>query len=198
MPISSRCAVGIDEVGRGPVAGPVTVGVCVVPEGFDLRSFEGIRDSKKLSQKKRESWFLKLTELKAQGKLDFACASVPAFEIDAIGISKAIEKAMSEALGALGLDPELSDVYLDGSLRAPKEFASQQTIIKGDEKVPVISAASIAAKVTRDRYMEEQAVSYPDYGFEAHKGYGTNAHYLAIKKQGVSPLHRKSFLTAIL
>jgi ribonuclease HII len=198
MSINTLHIVGIDEVGRGPLAGPVTICACKVARGFDFARFKGIKDSKQLSAQKREEWFHKLSELKSAGELDFAHASVSAEEIDGAGIVKAIEKAIHVSLDALALVPEATEVFLDGSLKAPKRFAIQQTIIKGDEKIPIISAASIVAKVMRDRHMEEQSRLYPDYGFESHKGYGTDAHCRAIRKFGVSPIHRKSFLSNIL
>ncbi|HEU0081003.1 MAG TPA: ribonuclease HII [Candidatus Paceibacterota bacterium] len=190
--------VGIDEVGRGPLAGPVTLCACAVRHGFDMGHFAGIKDSKKLSPQKREEWFHRISELKAAGKLDLAYFSVTAADIDAMGISHAIERAIHECLDALRLPAETTQIFLDGSLRAPKRFPLQETIIKGDEKVPIISAASIVAKVMRDRHMEEQAALYPEYGFDAHKGYGTAAHCLAIRTHGATPIHRKSFLTRIL
>lgn len=190
--------VGIDEVGRGPLAGPVTLCACAAPVDFDLAHFDGIRDSKKLSAQKREEWFSKISMLRSSGELDFAHASVTAAEIDTVGISKAIEKAIHLCLEALKLDPETTEIFLDGSLRAPRRFEIQQTIIKGDEKIPLISAASIVAKMTRDRYMEEQAQVYPGYGLEHHKGYGTAEHYKAIKKFGISPIHRRTFLRSII
>ncbi len=190
--------VGIDEVGRGPLAGPVTLCACVVRHGFDMDHFKGIKDSKKLSPQKREEWFHRISELKAKDMVDFAHFSVTAAEIDSMGISWAIERAVHECLAALDLPHETTQILLDGSLHAPKKFPMQETIIKGDEKVPIISAASIVAKVMRDRYMEEQAALYPDYGFESHKGYGTSAHCLAIRKHGITPIHRKSFLSGIL
>jgi ribonuclease HII len=190
--------IGIDEVGRGPLAGPVLLCAMSVPHDFDFKHFEKIRDSKKLSPQKREEWFLKISELKSKGELDFAFAAVSAEEIDGTGISHAIEKAIHLCLDALNLDPSSTQIFLDGSLKAPKKFTSQETIIKGDEKIPVISAASIVAKVVRDKYMTEQAAVYPLYGFDEHKGYGTAKHLKAIHKLGITPLHRKSFLTNIL
>lgn len=189
--------VGIDEVGRGPLAGPVTLCACAVSNSFDMDVFFGIKDSKKLSPQKREDWFIKITKLKSEAHLDFAFFSVPASEIDDIGISKAIQKAIHEVLRSLSLPISSTQIYLDGSLHAPKEFIFQETIIKGDEKIPIISAASIVAKVMRDRYMEEQGTKYPVYGFETHKGYGTATHIKAIQENGPSPLHRRSFLKNI-
>lgn len=190
--------VGIDEVGRGPLAGPVTLCACVVLYTFDMAHLKGIKDSKKLSPQKRQEWFLKISDLKAKGMTEFSLFSVPALEIDSMGISKAIERAIHECLEALHLPCETTQIFLDGSLRAPKKFSMQDTIIKGDEKVPIISAASIVAKVTRDRFMEEQAILYPGYGFEEHKGYGTDKHRRAIRRLGVTPIHRMSFLGNIL
>jgi ribonuclease HII len=190
--------IGIDEVGRGPLAGPVTLCACAVPHDFDFSYFDGIRDSKKLSAKKREEWHAKISALKASGALDFAHASIEAAEIDRVGISRAIEEAVRLCLVDLKLNPELVEVRLDGALKAPREYARQKTIIKGDEKEPVISAASIVAKVTRDRYMTEISFAYPVYGFAAHKGYGTAMHIEAIREHGPSPIHRHSFIKSII
>jgi ribonuclease HII len=163
-----------------------------------MAHFSGIKDSKKLSPQKREEWFHKISALRSQGLVDFAYAAVTATEIDSVGIARAIEKAVHECLDALKVPYDATKIFLDGSLRAPRRFLMQETIIKGDEKVPIISAASIVAKVMRDRYMEEQAEAYPGYGFDAHKGYGTPAHLLALRKLGPTPLHRMSFLSHIL
>ncbi|MDP1625156.1 MAG: ribonuclease HII [bacterium] len=193
--------VGIDEVGRGPLAGPIAFCACVVAHGFDYGHLEGIKDSKKLSPQKRAEWFHKLSAMKAVGTMNFSYVEVPADKIDSMGLPWAIERAIHECLDTLhaaeALDPQITQVFLDGSLRAPKKFVLQETIIKGDEKVPVIAAASIFAKVMRDRYMEEQAKVYPQYGFDAHKGYGTAAHLLAIRKHGLTPIHRRSFLSKV-
>jgi ribonuclease HII len=194
--------IGIDEVGRGPLAGPVTVCACAIPSDFDLSKFSNIKDSKKLSAAKRDEWFAAITGMRDRGELDFAFTSVSSDEIDAIGIAVAIQKALDTSLAqivdSLGISPESVEVMLDGSLHAPKKFARQQTIIKGDEKIPVISAASIVAKVMRDCHMDEMAIAYPDYGFEKHRGYGTSAHCLAIRKLGPTPIHRRSFLRNFL
>ncbi len=191
--------IGIDEAGRGPIAGPVSVGVCMIPVDFDTAFFSGIRDSKQLSEAKREAW---LRKMRAHPDIVFAAALVGAAHIDKKGIVNAIETAMARALArvlaARGQNPgkrlDHIQVLLDGSLRAPPEFKNQQTIIKGDEKIPVISLASIAAKVTRDRHMVRFAKKHPEYGFEVHKGYGTKMHYERVKKHGVSVMHRRSFL----
>jgi ribonuclease HII len=190
--------IGIDEVGRGPLAGPVTLCACAVPSDFDSSHFEGIRDSKKLSEKKRGEWHTRISDLKAKKMLDYAHASIPADEIDRIGIARAIEEAVRLCLVELDLAPDMVEVRLDGALKAPKEYTNQKTIIKGDEKEPVISAASIVAKVVRDGYMTEISATYPAYGFATHKGYGTALHIRAIKEHGVSPLHRRTFLSRII
>lgn len=190
--------VGIDEVGRGPLAGPVTLCACKITHNFDLTQFDGIKDSKKLSAKKRDEWFLKISQLKSKGELDFAYSFISAKEIDDNGIAPAIKKALEECLEALELEHAKTQILLDGSLHAPEKFSIQETIIKGDEKIPLISAASIVAKVMRDMYMTEQGTLYPEYGFEKHKGYGTEAHIKAIKKHGISTLHRKTFLKNIM
>lgn len=189
--------IGIDEVGRGPVAGPVTV--CAFQMKQDLLKSKiknqklKIRDSKKLSKTQREQWFKVIKKWKQEDLCDFTVVSISAKEIDRIGISQAIRKCVSKCLYTLDAKP-YTLILLDGSLKAPVEFKNQKTIIKGDEKEPAISLASIAAKVTRDTYMRNQAKKYLAYGFETHVGYGTRKHYEAIKKNGLTPLHRRSYL----
>jgi ribonuclease HII len=198
--------IGIDEVGRGPLAGPVTVCACAMPANFDASKFAGIKDSKKLTPKKREEWFVAISGMKERGELDFAFTSIPADEIDRIGIAVAIQKALDTSLeavmaqlsGGKRLNPSDVSVMLDGSLHAPAKFTQQETIIKGDEKIPVISAASIVAKVVRDRHMDEMDAAHPGYGLAGHKGYGTAVHCAAIRKLGPSPIHRRSFLRNFL
>jgi len=191
-----KYSVGIDEAGRGPLAGPVAVGAVRIKAGFDMKFFEGIKDSKKLSAKKREKWFLKAEEARKRGELDWAVSLVSEKGIDKAGIAPAIRSGIERCLKKLSA--ETTDrIFLDGGLKLPKEYLYQETIIKGDEKIAVISLASICAKVTRDKYMTELSKKYPDYGFEIHKGYGTRAHIAAIKKHGASDVHRKSFLKNI-
>ena len=194
IPKEISTLVGIDEVGRGPIAGPVTVCACRVPRNFDFRQFRGIKDSKQLSAEKRDAWHAKLSGLQDAGALNYAFAFVSAREIDENGIVYAIKKAIRESLDALSLDPRTTKIFLDGALKAPEEFAFQETIIKGDEKVPLISAASIVAKVMRDKHMVEESLRYPRYGFESHKGYGTDLHYKMLRELGPSPIHRKTFI----
>lgn len=190
--------VGIDEVGRGPIAGPVAVcSFKCEPSFFDTISIDTpLRDSKKLTKKQREKWFEFLKEEKAQGNCDFAVSLVSAEWIDKVGIVRAIQKALDSSLSKLEANQDLLDahIFLDGGLKAPLKFKNQETIIKGDELHPVISFASIVAKVSRDALMSKYADEYPEYGFENHVGYGTKAHYDAIKKHGVSVLHRKTFI----
>ncbi len=195
--------IGIDEAGRGPLAGPVSVGLVLTSTPIhpeikkELRKIKG-KDSKKLSHEKREMWFEKLQIWKQEGKINFYVSLIPAKIIDSKGISYAIQKAMKECLDNVNADCKNCRVLLDGSLYAPQEFVNQKTIIKGDEKEPFISLASIAAKVTRDRYMAKIALKFPLYGFEIHKGYGTLSHRKLIRKHGITPLHRATFCKNII
>lgn len=191
--------VGIDEVGRGPIAGPVAVcSFKCEPRFFDNISIDTpLRDSKKLTKKQREKWFEYLKEEKKKGNCDFAVSLVSADWIDKVGIVRSIQKALDSSLKKVATNPKEVSVYLDGGLKAPKEFINQETVIKGDELHPVISCASIVAKVSRDALMAKYAEEYPEYGFKNHAGYGTKAHYEAIKKHGVTVLHRKSFIRNI-
>lgn len=185
---------GVDEAGRGPLAGPVSVGVVAVPEGFDVaREFPGVADSKKLSEKNREKIFALLEMREKVGDVRFIVEFENAETIDNEGITVAVRRALSRGVNALAPDAALVRVQLDGALRAPPEY-SQETIINGDELIPLISLASIAAKVMRDRLMVEAAKEYPLYGFEQHKGYGTRAHYEMLEKYGLCAIHRRSFI----
>lgn len=176
------------------MAGPVAVGVAVVLEGFDvLREFPGVADSKKLSEKRREEIFKILEARVALGDVQFKVEFEDAKIIDEEGIVTAVWRALDRGVNALAPDASLVHIQLDGALRAPSEY-SQETIINGDEHIPIISLASIAAKVMRDRLMVELAKEYPEYGFEKHKGYGTRAHYEALEKHGLCDIHRHSFI----
>ena len=213
--------IGVDEAGRGPLAGPVSVGVVLVPRDFDWNLISGVNDSKKLSAKRREVIFKRALELVAAGKLQYSVQMPSAKMIDKKGIAQVIRTAMAKSLrevmvenprGPLGrksrrdLDtPEFGSrsrldvgevvVKLDGSLYAPAEYVHQETIIKGDAKEKVIGLASIMAKVTRDRYMEKIAKksAFQVYNFAQHKGYGTLAHRTAIAEHGLSSEHRASY-----
>ena len=192
--IQMRYIVGIDEAGRGPLAGPVAVGVVKVNK---LKKFnklvKGIKDSKKLSEAKREEWFEKLHEVEPRVKTKFAVYLISEKIIDKHGIAYAIRLGIKKCLIKLKVSDN-SKIFLDGGIKAPENFLHQTTIIKGDEKIPVISLASICAKVTRDRFMIKLSKKYPQYNFHIHKGYGTLMHRKLIKKHGPSPAHRKSFL----
>lgn len=185
--------VGIDEAGRGPLAGPVAVGVVRVNIDFNKRFFRGIKDSKKLTEKKREIWFELAKKKKQEGEIDFAVSLISERIIDREGIVQAISLGINKCLTKLKI-PKDSKIFLDGGIKAPADFIFQKTIIKGDEKVAVISLASICAKVMRDRYMVRLSKKYPKYGFDIHKGYGTLGHRQNIKKHGPTKVHRKSFL----
>ncbi len=196
--------IGIDEVGRGPLAGPVAVGaVLIYSEHYRrvAKLFPVIKDSKKLSANKREEWLAKIRAAEKSGFLKTAVSLVSASVVDKKGIVPSIKTALAKSLKQLEAlhRPSLcsAKVLLDGGLKAPVHYKNQKTIIKGDEKELVIALASIVAKVTRDALMVKLGKKYPVYGFEQHKGYGTRAHYVAIKKHGINPHHRKSFLKTI-
>lgn len=180
-----NCVCGVDEAGRGPLAGPVFAAAVILPKGYVI---EGVNDSKKLSEKKREELFEKI---KSEA-LCYSVASVDEKIIDEINILNATFLAMEKAVEGLKIHPDF--VMIDGN-RAPKSLDIHcQTVVKGDAKSASIAAASILAKVSRDRYMLEMAEKYPEYCFEKHKGYGTKLHYEMLDKYGVSEIHRKSFL----
>ncbi len=200
--------IGIDEVGRGPIAGPVAVGAvaikldthCNQPMARDMyqKLFAGIdvkiKDSKKLSPQKRSEVFQYVSRWQKEQRLKYTVSFISSQVIDEIGISRSIYQAICDCLSELNLEPERTLILLDGSLRAPKEYRFQHTIIKGDEKERIIALASIVAKLSRDDVMEQYSLLYPEYQFEEHKGYATHAHYKCVKKYGLSPLHRRSFL----
>ncbi|MHB8913946.1 MAG: ribonuclease HII [Minisyncoccota bacterium] len=198
-----RFTLGVDEAGRGPLAGPVAVGVVAVAEGFDVAlEFPGVNDSKKLTEKKREELYGMLAARVAKGDARFAVEFEDASAIDADGIAPAVRRALARGVNALTKCGSLTSlvlgksdfhILLDGSLVAPAQY-SQETIIHGDLLVPLISLASVAAKVERDRLMVALAAEYPQYGFERHKGYGTKDHYEALEKHGLCAIHRRSFI----
>lgn len=208
--------IGVDEAGRGPLAGPIAVAAIVAtvmgpanPKLKILNSkqvqnikfknqkfLKGIRDSKKFSPKQRNEWMKVLKK-----SFEYSVTMVGPQIIDRIGIQRATKLAVARALRNLlrnKLRNKLPDhVLLDGLLAAPKCY-SQQTIIRGDQTVPLISAASIIAKVHRDKKMKRLHKIYPEYCFECHKGYGTKMHYKKIKKNGLLPIHRRSFLKNLI
>ncbi|MFZ2484718.1 MAG: ribonuclease HII, partial [Minisyncoccia bacterium] len=185
--------VGIDEAGRGPLAGPVAVGAVKVLPGFGRKFFKGIKDSKKLSEEDRELWFALATEAHKRGELDFAVSLVSEKVINRKGISYAIRLGIKRCLAALDVSED-SQIFLDGGIKAPENFTHQLTVIKGDEKIPIISLASIVAKVTRDRKMVRLSKKFPKFNFHIHKGYGTSMHRQAIRKYGSTEAHRQTFI----
>jgi len=195
--------IGIDEVGRGPLAGPVTVGVFSAPANFRTKLIKilggKIKDSKQLSPTKRESIFAKFLELKKARKINFAVSHVSNKIIDKKGISYCINYAIKKLFVSIKRRAFNTDVAvrLDGLLKAPSGYKNQKTIIGGDSKNIFIACASIVAKVCRDRLMCRLAYKHPKYSFEIHKGYGTALHRKLIKKHGISELHRVSFCSKI-
>lgn len=186
--------VGIDEAGRGPLAGPVAVGGVRVPLKFEKKFFKGIKDSKQLSLEERELWYALASEARKRGELDFAVSLVSEKVIDKHGIAYAIRLGIKRVLRSLEVSDTESQIFLDGGIKAPTEFKHQLTVVRGDEKIPVVSLASICAKVVRDRRMVKVSQKYPEYEFEVHKGYGTRIHREAIRKYGPAEPHRRSFL----
>ena len=180
---------GIDEAGRGPLAGPVVVAAVIMPKDSMI---EGVNDSKKVSEKKRE----KLYELIIEEAISYSVGIVDQNEIDRINILNATKAGLTEAVRTLKVKPEL--ILVDALTNIDTCGVPYQSIIKGDAKSYSIAAASIIAKVTRDRIMREWDKVYPQYGFEKHKGYGTAAHISAIKENGLCPLHRLSFVKNII
>ena len=175
---------GVDEAGRGPLAGPVCAAAVILPRGLEI---EGLNDSKKLSEKKREKLYDEITA-KA---ISFGVAFASVEEIEEFNILEATFLAMNRAIAQLSPQPALA--LIDGN-RDKGIAVPARCVVGGDGRCADIAAASILAKVTRDRYMLQMAERYPEYGFEKHKGYGTAAHYAAIRAHGPSPIHRLSFL----
>lgn len=180
---------GVDEAGRGPLAGPLAVGAVCAPEETDLLTlFPGLNDSKQLTERKREVIY---EQLLTSG-VRFHVELIPAAELDERGLTASIADAVARSVRMLMPIPS-GKVWLDGLLKAPSEY-EQETVTGGDGSVPAIMLASIAAKVVRDRHMQELDATYPGYGLGKHKGYGTKAHYEAIRTLGLTPDHRRRFL----
>lgn len=175
---------GVDEAGRGPLAGPVCAAAVILPEHLQI---PGLNDSKKLSDKKRRDLFPIIKEQAIAYGIAFATVE----EIDEINILQATFLAMERAVAQLNGQADFA--LIDGN-REPKLDIESMAVVKGDSRSASIAAASILAKVTRDDYMEELASQYPQYGFEVHKGYGTRRHYQALEEFGMCPAHRRSFL----
>ena len=175
---------GIDEAGRGPLAGPVVVAAVIMSKDSII---EGVNDSKKVSEKKRERLYDEITE----SAIAWGVGIIDQKEIDDINILNATKKGLTKALTELTEKPDI--ILVDALTGIDTLGIPYQSIIKGDAKSYSIAAASIIAKVTRDRIMREWANVYPEYGFEVHKGYGTAKHIAAIKEYGLCPIHRRSF-----
>lgn len=180
---------GTDEAGRGPLAGPVVAAAVVLKNG---QFIDGVTDSKKLSEKKREELF----EVIKREAVAYSIKFVDETVIDEINIRNASFKAMIEAVKDLSVQPEI--VLVDGNAMVGMDFVPYECVVKGDLKCNSIGAASILAKVARDRYMTEMHNLYPEYGFDKHKGYPTKLHYEMIEQYGILPIHRRSFLKKII
>lgn len=183
---------GVDEAGRGPWVGPVVAGCAVfLSRNVDAKLLENLDDSKKLSKKKREMLYSLLQQEAKKGTMLIGIGQASAEEIDCINILQASFLAMKRAIFAAKVTPDI--VLVDGN-REPKNFGcAVRAVIKGDAKSFSVSAASILAKVYRDRLMEQMAEKYPGYGFEKNAGYGTKAHIEGLRKYGITPEHRKSY-----
>ena len=179
---------GVDEAGRGPLAGPVFAGAVILPENY---SHEILNDSKKLSEKKRDLVYDDII----RDALSWSVGIATEQEIDDINILNATFLAMKRAVDGLSIKPDLA--FIDGN-RYANTGVKEITIVKGDSKCMSVAAASIIAKVSRDRFMQEVDKQYPQYQFSKHKGYGTKLHYEMIEQCGISPVHRRSFLKNII
>lgn len=180
---------GIDEAGRGPLAGPVVVASVILPKDSKI---EGVNDSKKVVEAKRERLYEEITKQ----AISYAVGIVDQREIDEMNILQATKKALTQSIEGLSKQPDI--IVVDALTKIDTHHIPYRSIIKGDAKCYSIAAASIIAKVTRDRIMRQWDEIYPMYGFEKHKGYGTKAHMDAIKEYGICPLHRKSFVKNII
>ena len=179
---------GVDEAGAGPLMGPVYAAAVILPRELDI---PGLNDSKKLTEKKREA----LYEVITTQAVSWSVTRVEAWEIDEMDILNARMLAMQRAIEGLSVRPDTA--FIDGNRDHGKTAAillEHQTVVKGDSLSASIAAASILAKVSRDRYMEQMAERYPEYEFERHKGYGTKRHYELLRRYGPCPIHRRTFL----
>lgn len=179
-----RAVCGIDEAGRGPLAGPVCAAAVMLPLGLEI---DGLDDSKKLSEAKREALF----DVVKEKALSYGIGWASEREIDELNILQATFLAMRRAVEAMPIPADYA--LVDGN-RMPPLAIPGENVVKGDSKCACIAAASILAKVSRDRLLRQWDLTYPEYGFAKHKGYGTKAHYEAIKRYGILPVHRRSFL----
>lgn len=206
--------IGVDEAGRGPLAGPVSAGAFLSPKKFKNKLIKiiggRIKDSKQLTPKQREEIYKIFLKLKKQNRICFRVSHIGNKIIDKIGISKAVQKGIDKNLSNCPkfrdrgkmINTEIGkdnvEIRLDGLLKAGEEYKSQKTIIGGDAKDIFIACASIVAKVERDRLMVKFSKKYPKYGFEQHKGYGTKLHYQNIKKCGLSEIHRRAYCKKLI
>jgi ribonuclease HII len=178
----SMIIAGVDEVGRGCWAGPVVAAAVALAEPIP-----GLKDSKKLSKKARERLALQIKK----EALAIGIGWVDAMTVDEVGINQAVKEAMTQAIAHIQINYD--EIIIDGHINFLAENPMARPVIKADDTVPAVSAASIIAKVERDNYMDQQATEYPLYGFELHVGYGTAYHIKQLREHGVSPLHRKSY-----
>lgn len=180
---------GVDEAGRGPLAGPVCAAAVILAPDTEI---EGLNDSKKLTEKKREALF----DVIKEKAVSYAVAFASVEEIEEVNILNATYIAMNRAINSLSVKPDFA--IIDGN-RIPKDISvDAAALVKGDMKSMSVAAASVLAKVTRDRLMLEYDLKYPEYSFKKHKGYGTKEHYEAISKNGICEIHRKSFLKGVI
>lgn len=192
--------IGVDEVGRGPVAGPVYVcGLYISTDNLEkIIDFKlPLRDSKKLTEKMRNAWFSRINEFAQNGLLKYVVSKSSASEIDQKGVAVCIKACVKNSVFKISAEKQNTKVMLDGGLSVGEGFY-EESFVKGDENIPVISLASIVAKVLRDREMSELSEKYKEYGFQKNKGYGTKAHMDAIQKYGITEIHRKTFLKKFL
>ena len=184
--------IGIDEAGRGPLAGPVAVGL-VMAEAKFFSHLPLERDSKALSLKAREDWYDKIKDEANKGNIFYTCIFINNKFIDQRGIISSLTLGIKRGLIKISAKPNEVEILLDGNLEAPLQFKKQKTIIGGDTKIRAIALASVVAKVSRDQKMCRLAKKYPRYGFERHKGYATEEHYLTLLQYGLCPIHRQTF-----
>ena len=186
---------GVDEVGRGPLAGPVAVGVVEASvESLEyVKRFIAFTDSKKMTAKKREEVFEFIEQNKRKAGINYAVSFVSAKKVDTVGINPAIAEAVKKSLQKLKTEKS-TEIFLDGGLKAPSEFINQKTIKHGDSVEDVIALASVIAKVVRDRRMAKYDSQFPGYDFLSNKGYGTKKHIESIKRLGMCQIHRRSYI----
>ena len=186
MALGYRAVAGVDEAGRGPLAGPVVAGAAVLPPDYRAPWLAGVRDSKQLTPKRRETLFRHIRE----SGIAWSSGVVSSEDVDSLGIVAATKKAMLMAIRGLPAEP---GYLLIDAVKLPESGISYKAIVKGDQKCMSIAAASIVAKVTRDGLMAEEDAKYPGYGFATHKGYPTRAHMERLRSLGPCPIHRRSF-----